>query len=327
MEGHMTVYLRLAAGVAALCLSAATLGQEYPARSVRLIVAYPPGGPNDILARVVSPRLGESLGQQVVVENRAGADGNIGLEHVAKAAPDGYTLLLGDMPIAARPALYKSSQVDVRRDLAPIGFIASAPMLLVVAPGLPMRSVAELIASARSHPGQLSFVSPSRGTPPDLAAELFRGQYGLDVVSVPYKGVGAAFPDLLSGRVSFLFVGVSASKSFIDSGKLRALAITGRKRAPALPEVPTLAESGYPLPDLDFGSWWGLLGPRGLPKDIVGKLNGSLAKTLALPEVHERLAALNFEPVTGQPEEFDSFIASEIEKWSRVIGRAGIKPE
>lgn len=324
----MTAHLRLAVGVVTLCFAAPALAEKYPAHPVRLIVAYSPGGPNDILARVVSPKLGETLGQQILVENRPGADGSIGVESVAKAAPDGYTLLLGDMPIAARPALFKSLTFDVRKELTPVGMIATAPLLLVVNPALPAKTVTELIALARSKPGRLSFGSPgARGGPPDLAAELFKGAQGLDVLSVPYKGAGPALTDLVGGRISFMFVGVSASKSFIDAGRLRALAITGKKRAAALPEVPTLAEAGTPLPDLDFGSWWGVLGPHGLSRNIVNKLNDSLAKTLALPEVRQRLVDLNFQPVTDSPEEFDSFIANEIDKWSRVISRAGIKPE
>jgi len=318
--------LRFTAGVAAFCLAASVSAQNYPVRPVRLVVAYAPGGPNDILGRMISPKLGEVLGQQVIVENRPGADGNIGLEGVAKSSPDGYVLLLGDMPIAANPSLHKAPPFSVK-DLAPIGMIASAPLLLVVNPDVPARGVTELIALARSQPGRLSFGSPSRGTPPDLAAELFKDVHGLDIFSVPYRGAGPALTDLVGGRVSFMFIGISASKSFIESGKLRVLGITGKKRAAMLPDVPTLAQAGAPLPDLDFGSWWGLLGPRALPKDIVRKLNDSLVKTLALPDVRGRLAGLNFEPVTGSPEEFSAFIEAEIDKWARVIKRAGIKPD
>ena len=315
------------AGVAAFCLAASVSAQNYPVRPVRLVVAYAPGGPGDILGRMISPKLGEILGQQIIVENRPGADGNIGLEVVAKSAPDGYTLLLGDMPIAANPALHKAQPFNVGKDLAPIGMIASAPLLLVVHPAVPATGVAELIALARSQPGRLSFGSPGRGTPPDLAAELFKEVHGLDILSVPYKGAGPALTDLVGGRVSFMFIGISASKSFIESGKLRALAITGKKRAAMLPDVPTLAQAGSPLPDLDFGSWWGLLGPRALPKDIVSKVNDSLVRTLALPDLRGRLAALNFDPITGSPEEFSGFIEAEINKWARVIRRAGIKPD
>jgi len=315
------------AGVAAFFLAASVSAQNYPVRPVRLVVAYAPGGPGDILGRMISPKLGEILGQQVIVENRPGADGNIGLEVVAKSAPDGYTLLLGDMPIAANPSLHKALPFNVGKDLAPIGMIASAPVLLVVHPAVPATGAAELIALARSQPGRLSFGSPGRGTPPDLAAELFKEVHGLDILSVPYKGAGPALTDLVGGRVSFMFIGISASKSFIESGKLRALAITGKKRAAMLPDVPTLAQAGSPLPDLDFGSWWGLLGPRALPKDIVSKVNDSLVRTLALPDLRGRLAALNFDPITGSPEEFSGFIEAEINKWARVIRRAGIKPD
>jgi tripartite-type tricarboxylate transporter receptor subunit TctC len=246
---------------------------------------------------------------------------------VAKAPRDGYTLLLGDMPISVNPSLHKSLPFNVREDLAPIGTIASAPLLLVVNPALPAKSVSELIALARSQPGQLSFGSPSKGTPPDLAAELFREAHGLNILSVPYKGAGPAVTDLIGGRISLMFVGVSASKPFIESGKLRALAITGAKRAAALNHVPTLAEAGSPLPEMDFGSWWGLLGPRGLPKGIVVKLNDALTRTLALPESQVRLAALNITPLAGSPEEFSALIGAEIDKWARVISRLGITPD
>jgi tripartite-type tricarboxylate transporter receptor subunit TctC len=318
---------RLLIAVAALCLAASAQAQNYPVRPVRLVVAYPPGGPTDILARTISPKLGEVLGQPVMVENRPGADGRIGLEAVAKAAADGYTLLFGDMPIAANLSLHKSMPFNARKDLEPVGLIASSSLVLVVNPSLPAKSVAELVALARSEPGRLSFGSPSRGTLPDFGAELFKATHGLDILRVPYKGAGPALADLVGGQISFMFVSISAAKSFTDSGKLRALAVTGSRRPAALPEIQTLAEAGSPLPELDFGAWWGLLGPRGLPRDVLRKLSDSLAKTLTLPEVRERLAALNFEPVTDSPEGFSAFIEAEIDRWARVISRAGIKPD
>lgn len=312
--------------ITALCLAGSAQAQNYPSRPIRLVVAYAPGGPTDVLGRVISPKLGEVLGQPILVENRPGADGNIGLEAVAKAAPDGYTLLLGDMAIATNPAFHKTQPFNVR-NLVPIGMIAAAPLLLVVNPALPVKSVAELVTLARSHPGQLSFGSPSRGTPPDLVAELFKAAHGLDILRVPYKGAGPALTDLVGGRTSFMFIGISASKSYIDSGKVRVLAITGRKRASALPDIPTLAEVGSALPDVDFGSWWGLLGPRALPQDIVRKVNDALAKTLSLADPREQLAALNIEPVTGTPGEFSAFIDAQTRMWAGVMDRAGIKPE
>jgi tripartite-type tricarboxylate transporter receptor subunit TctC len=310
-----------------LCLAASAQAQNYPVRPVRLVIPYAPGGASDILARAISPKLAEGLGQPVIVENRPGADGYIALEAVAKAPPDGYTLLLGDITIAASLSLHKSLQYNVRKDLAPIGLIASAPLCLVVNASVPAKSVAELIALARSNPGQLSFGSPSRGTPPDFVAELFKEAHRLDILRVPYKGAGPALTDLVGGRISFMFVGISASRSFIDSGKLRALAVTGKKRPAALPDVPTLAEVGSPVPELDSGSWWSLLGPRGLPGDVLRRLSDALAKAMAQPEVRQRLAALNFEPITDSPAEFSVFIETEIDKWARVIGRVGIKPD
>lgn len=300
--------------------------QAYPSQPVRLVVPVAPGGPTDILTRAAAPRFGEALGQQIIVDNRAGAGGNIAMGSVAKAAPDGYTVLVADMALATNPSLYKTVPYAIKDSFAPVGLIATASLVLVVHPSVPAKNVKELITMARSQPGKLSY-GGAPGTPMQFGPEALKESYSLNILSVPYKGSALAVTDLVGGRLTFAMVGVSVAKGFIESGKLRALAITGHKRAIALPEVLTFEEGGVPLPDLDRGSWWGLAVPAGAPKDVVHKLNEALHKTLGSQELRERLAAMNFEARTGSPEEFGALIDSEVTKWARVIQRAGIKVE
>jgi len=301
--------------------------QAYPARPIRLVIPYPPGGPTDILGRPVANKLGEVLGQQVIVENRAGASAILGTESVAKAAPDGYTLLLADINHAVNRSLYKSLPYDSRKDFTPIGLIASASLALIVNASLPARSVQELIALAKSQPGKLSYGSAGAGNLTHLAPELFKVKYGLDILHVPYKGAGPALTDLVAGQTSFVIMGLSATKAFIDSGKLRALAITGDKRARSMPDLPTFAEPGAPLPEMKVGSWWGLAGPARLPRDIVVKLNQSLAQTLLAPEVRARLEALNIDAMPSSPEAFADWLNAQADTWADVVRRAKITPE
>jgi len=319
---------RFLAGTAILgCLAAVpheAPAQTYPARPIRLVIPYAPGGPTDILGRAVANKLGEVLGQQVVVENRAGVSAILGTEYVAKAAPDGYTLLLADINHAVNPGLYKSLPYDSRNDFTPIGLIASASLALIVNASLPARSAQEFIELAKNQPGKLSYGSAGAGNLTHLAPELFKVKYGLDVLHVPYKGAGPALTDLVAGQTSFVIMGLSATKAFIDSGKLRALAITGDKRARSMPNLPTFAEAGVPLPEMKVGSWWGLAGPARLPREIVVKLNQSLAHTLLAPEVRARLEALNIDAIQSSPEAFADWMNAQADTWADVVRRAKI---
>jgi len=320
----------VASAVALSCLVAASneaQAQAYPARPIRLVIPYPPGGPTDILGRAVANKLSEYLGQQVIVENRAGASAIVGTEFVSKAAPDGYILLLADINHAVNPGLYKSLPYDSRKDFTPIGLVASASLALVVNASIPARSVQELIALAKSQPGKLSYGSAGAGNLTHLAPELFKAKYGLEVLHVPYRGAGPALTDLVAGQTSFVIMGLSATKAFIDSGKLRALAITGDKRARSMPDLPTFAEAGVPLPEMKVGSWWGLAGPARLPRDIVVKLNQSLAQTLLAPEVRARLEALNIDAMPSSPEAFADWLNAQADTWADVLRRAKITLE
>jgi tripartite-type tricarboxylate transporter receptor subunit TctC len=314
---------KLAAAAALVAASAGLSAQPYPAQPVRLVVMVASGGPSDILARAVSPKLGETLGQQVIVDNRPGAGGTIATAHVAKAAPDGYTLLLADMSFSTNPSLYKGLTFNIR-DFAPVGLVSLSQMVLLVNPSQPAKEMKQLIALARNQPGKLSY-GHAPGTPTHLGPEALKEAYDLDILSVPYKGIAPALTDLMAGRITFVLVSVGGAKSFIQSGKLRPLAITGRKRAPVVPEVPTFAETGVPLPDMDYGSWWGIVAPAAVPKDRITTANAALNKALRTPEVAKRLASLSYDAEGGTPEQFGALIQSEATKWTRVIQRAGVK--
>jgi len=323
---------RPAIHLALLLFAAATLplaagqawSQSYPARPIKLVVGYAPGGPTDIIGRVIATRLGDVLGQPVIVDNRAGAGGNIAAEAVARSAADGYTLLFGDIAFTVNPSLFKSLSFNPREDFTPVGFVAASPQVLVVPNTLEPKTAAEFIAWAKTRPGQLSYGSAGNATPPHLAAELFKAAHGLDMQPVHYKGAGPAITDVVGGRLQMMLVGISAAKPLVDAGKLRALAITGTRRAAGLPGVPTFAEAGVPLPDLDVGAWWGVFAPAGTPRNIVLKLNEVIAQTLALPDMRERMSALQMEPAPGSPEAFGTFVQLEAKKWALVIERAKI---
>ncbi len=314
--------LEIVAFSLALCDTGAA--QQYPTQPVRIIISVTAGGPTDILTRAVSPRFGELLGQQTIIDNRPGAGGTIATELVAKATPDGYTLLAADLSIATNPSLYNVSY-NVRDSFSPVGIMAVAPLLLLVNPLLPAKNVKELIELARSQPGKLSY-GGAAATPTHLWPEVLKEANGLDITFVPYKGIAPALVDLIAGRLTFCMLGLSGAKAFVESGKLRVLAISGTRRAPGLRDVPTFAESGARLPDLHSGSWWGLVAPAGVPREIIRRLNESLVKALSATDVRERLIALNYEPLTNSPEEFAALIQDEAVKWARVIKRAGIKP-
>src|SRR5467141_1695821 len=290
MESTMNPISRAALLMIASFAAGASLAQDYPSKPVRMVVPFSPGGSTDVLARIVGQKLTERSGQPVIIENHAGAGGNIGAEQVARSAPDGYTLLLGGVPHAISASLYSKLPYDLAQDLAAIAEIASFPSAIVLHPSLPANSVKELIALARARPGRLSFGSAGSGSPNHLSLELFKTMAGVSMVHVPYKGSGQLVGDLLAGQVQLASMGLPVAVPHVHSGKLRAIAVTGTARSPLLPEVPTVSEAG--LPGFEVTSWYGVFGPAGLPADIVAKLNSEIGTAVTAPEVKERLVAL-----------------------------------
>src|SRR5882672_5934994 len=315
-----------ACALAALAISASAQAQVYPAKPIRMIVAYPPGGGTDIVGRMVAQKLGETLGQSVVVENRGGASGNIGTELAARAAPDGYTILMGNVaPNAINISLFKDLPFDPVADFAPVSLVASTPNILVVHPSTPARTVKEVIALAKAKPGTLNFASAGMGSSSHLAGELFRILAGADIVHVPYKGAGPAMVDVLSGQVQLYFATMPAAMPHVKAGKLAPVAVTSARRSRALPDLPTVAESG--VAGYEASTWYGLLAPARTPGVAVARLHQATVKILADPALREKLADQGFEPVGDSPEEFGAYMKSEIAKWGKAIRDAGIRPE
>ena len=291
-----------------------------------MLVGFPPGGGTDIMARIVGAKLADTLGQQVVIENRPGAGGNISAELAAKAPADGYTLLMGHVaPIAIAPSLYPKLAYDPQRELATISFVASSPNVLAVHAGLAASDVRSLVALARAKPGELRFASSGSGTIQHLAAESFQQAAGIKMLHVPYKGSGQAVIDLIAGQVDMNFDAAPSVINHVRQGRLRALAVTTAKRSALVPGVPTIAESG--LPGFDFSTWWGLFAPAATPRPVIARLNADTLKALQLPDVKEKLAGVGAEPGGNSPEEFSAFVRSETEKWGRVIRTGGISLE
>ena len=296
---------------------------QYPNKPLRLIVPFAPGGSTDIFARLIAERAQAPLGQPVVVENRAGAAGNIGAEAVVRSAPDGYTLLMATTGVMAiNNALYKSMTYDAAKDLEPVIYVASITNVLIVPPDLPAKNVAELIAMAKKEPGKLTFASSGAGASTHMSAELFKSMTGTDILHVPYKGSGPALPDLMSGRVSMMFENAPGAVPHIKAGKVRALAQTGLKRSPAMPDVPTIAESG--VPGYESLSWSGIAVPAGTPRAVIERLNKDLNAVLGTPEMRQKLGEQGAESIGGPPEAFATHIRAEREKWSKVIRSANI---
>jgi tripartite-type tricarboxylate transporter receptor subunit TctC len=302
-----------------------TCAQPYPNKPIRMIVAVPPGGPADTLARLVSPRLAEALGQSVVIDNRPGANGNIAYEMAARAVPDGYTFVLVAAGVAINPSLYHEVKYDLLRDFAPITQGISVPNILVVHPSVAATSVKELIALAKERPGQLTFASAGNGTSGHLALEQFRLMSGIQVIHVPYKGGGPALSEVLAGQVQALFSIALAAIPQVKAGKVRALAITSARRSALAPELPTVAELGFP--GFEVVGWFGWLAPAKTPQEIVNRLNSEIVRILKLPEMKERLLGLGADPVGNSAQAFAAFIKSEHDKWARVIRQANIRAE
>ena len=314
--------MKIQLAIAAALLSTAALAQTYPAKTVRIIVGYPPGGPTDVIARTVAQKLTIALGQQVIVDNRPGASGMIGAEQVVKAAPDGYTLLTVPITYAVTPSVYPKMPYDAEKDLAPVALVASSPFILVVHPTLPVKTVKELIALAKSRPGQINYASASTGGMPHLAGELFNMMTGVKLTHIPYKGAAPATVDLLAGQVSLMFNNMLSAMPLVKANKLRAVAVTSLKRSAAIPELPTIAET---VKGFEASGWYGAFAPAATPKDIIAKLNAEINKLMRLPDVAQRLAGDGVEAASMTPAEFGAYLHSEIAKWGRVVQISGAK--
>ena len=311
--------LVLVAGVSA-ALPAAAL--DYPTRPVHFIVPYPPGGTTDVLARIIAQWLSEKLGQQFIVENKPGGGNNIGTDYVAKAAPDGYTMLLVNPANGINATLYKSLPFNFIRDIAPVAGLVRTPNVMEVTPSLPVKTVAEFIAYCKANPGKINMASSGSGTSVHLSGELFKSMTGCEMLHVPYKGAGPALTDLIAGQVHVIFDNLPSSSPFIKAGRIRALAVTSAQRDPSLPDVPTVGET---VPGYEATAWFGLGMPRGTPREAIEKVNAEVNRALADPKMRERFAELGGTPLAGTPEDFGNVIRSETEKWSKVVISSGAK--
>ena len=303
----------------------AAVAQAWPAKQVRLVIPFAPGGGADIVGRMLAARIGDATGQQVLVENRAGAGGNVGAEVVAKAPADGYTVLLTTNSIAVNASLYPKLAYSLMRDLAPVSLIANIPLVLVVHPSVPAKNLRDLVQIARKAPGRLNYGSGGVGTTTHLAPELLKSLEKLDIVHVPYKGSGVALGALVGGEVDMLVVAAPAAVQQINAGRVRALAVLMPQRFPDLPDVPSTREQGFP--NFEISVWYGMLAPTGTPREIIARLNTELAKAVTAADMKPRFASAGVEPLTSTPEEFGRFIRSEANRFARVIKDAGIKPE
>ena len=320
---HWRAMLVLGATLALLAAAQAQGQQAYPVKPIRMVAPSSAGGPVDLITRAIAQGLSEAIGQQVVVENRVGAAGLIGTEIVAKAAPDGYTLLLGfSGPLAIVPNLVPATPYDPLKDLVPVSEVAAAAYILLVHPSVPAKSVKELMALARVRPGKMNFGSGGNGTGIHMASELLKQTAGVNIVHVPYKGAAPAMTALMSGEVDMMFNALPPTVPYLKSDKLRALATGGATRSPLVPYLPTVRESGY---DFEMAGWYGVLAPRGTPQAIVTRLNGELIRALGTPEMKERLARLAVDAVGSTPEAFGNRMRSELARWSKVIAAAGLK--
>src|SRR2546425_9037989 len=316
--------LRILLTAAGVLIGGLACAQSYPAKAIRLVVPYPAGGATDFFARLVFPKMGEALGQSVVVENRPGAGTAIGASEVARSAPDGYTLLLGDAgTYAFNPTLYKKLSYDPVKDFAPISLTGRFALILAVNPSvLKVGSVKELVAMAKSQPGKIDYGAPGPGSPIHLAMEFFKQRAGITMTPIPYKGGADALSDLIGGRIGALFPDIATALPQIRAGKIKALAVASEKRVAALPDLPTIGESGYP--GFEAWAWQGFVAPAGTPRDVVMKLNTEFAKVMSDPALRQRLSESGFEPQTSSPEQFAAYMKSEIAKWGKVIRDSNI---
>jgi tripartite-type tricarboxylate transporter receptor subunit TctC len=299
--------------------------QSYPTHAVRVIVPFAPGGSLDVVGRVLFDKMSQLIGQQVVMDFRPGASGNIGTELAARATPDGYTLLLNTLPLVVNPSLYRKLPFDVAKDLAPISLIGSAPFVLVIHPSLPVKSVKELVELAKAQPGKLNYASAGIGTNLHVAAELFKNLTKTDIVHIGYKGGGPALVATLSGETSLSFLSIPAALPHMQAGRLRALATTGARRTPSLPDLPTIAEAG--VPGYEFSSWWGVLAPAGTPQAAIATFNDYVVKATRTPEVRKRFSDEGVEIIASSPAEFGAHIKRELARWAKVVKDNHIEPQ
>ena len=321
----MTARQRALLACCAFCWST-TASAQYPAKPIRMVVPFPAGGPTDVVARTIAPRLAEALGQQVVIDNRAGAGGVNGTEQVAKAPADGYTLLMGTIGgLAVAMSLQPNRGYDTLRDLAPITQSVFVTNVLALHPSVPAKSVKELLAIARARPGRLNYGSSGPGTSPHLAGELLKMMGKVDIVHIPYKGSAPALTAMLSGEVDFNFENTLIVLPHIKSGKVRPIAVTGAQRSKLMPELPTIAEDG--LPGYSASGWYGMVAPAATPRDIINRLNAETVRILRMPDIVERLSGLGAESAANTPEQFSAFIRSEIDKWAKLVKSANMKAD
>ena len=321
-----TVRNRIAcAALALLAAVPATLfAQGYPNRPIKYIVPFPPGGATDTLARAIGQKLSESLGQPVVIDNRPGAGGNIGVEAAVRSPADGYTIInVATATVAINPTLYRNLSFDASRDLAPVAFIAYVPNLLVVNPAIPANTLAELIAYLKANPGKVNFASPGSGNSSHLAGEMLKQRTGVEITHVPYKGDAPAFTDLIGGQVQMMFAIAVTAVPHVKAGRLKGIAVAGLQRTPSMPDLPTMAEAG--LPGFDAGAWFGISAPAGTPKEIVAKLNAEINKALLSQEVKDRLTPLAAAPLTMTPDQFATLVKDEREKWGKLVRDSGAR--
>ena len=317
--------LRAFACVVACAASSVAFAQSYPARPLRLIVAFAPGGSVDVIARVVGQKLGDNLGQQVVIDNRPGAGGNVSAEIAARAAPDGYTLYICSASLVANPSLYRKVAYDPIRDFAPITLLASAQSVLVAHPGFPAKSVKELIALAKKTPGKINYASPGSGSSGHLTMELFKAMAGVDLVHVPYKVMSQLQADVIAGQVPIAFSTIPGALPHIQAGRMLPLAVSGARRSPVLPNVSTVAEAG--VPGYEATTWYPVLAPAGTPRAIVEKLNNELNAIVTAPDMKERFHALGIDAIGSTPEALASHIKTELRKWAKVVQLSGARAD
>lgn len=320
----MNAFFRWCAACVTAAVAAGAAAQAFPSKPIRMLVAYAPGGGTDILARTIAQGMSEELGQPVVVENKPGAASQLATDIVAKAPPDGYTILMATIAHSINPGLYPKLPYDSLNDFAPVSLVASVPLIILVSPTVPASNVKELIALAKANPGKLNNAMAT-GSMPHLAGEMFKKAAGIEVVPVAFKGNTPAYPDLMAGRVQFMFDALSAGLPQVQAGKLRGIAVTSAQRSPAAPDIPTVAESG--LPGFEADAWYGVLAPARTPPAVVERLNAAIRKVVATPAIRDKLVAQGYTIKVDSPAEFTAYVRSETEKWSKVVKESGVTPE